>query len=107
VELAALLEKSPENRVVAVLDGAGPESLRAIAARLTSRPESVVLLAGRAPEGLSVLIARGSGSTFGCGAFLKRLAEAGGGRGGGRPEHAEGRLPAGADFPALVASLLG
>ncbi|WP_224249875.1 alanyl-tRNA editing protein [Hyalangium gracile] len=107
VELVAALEKSPDNRVVAVLDGAGPESLRAIAARLTSRPESVVLLAGRAPEGLAVLIARGSGSSFGCGAFLKRLAEAAGGRGGGRPEHAEGRLPPGTDFPALVASLLG
>ncbi|MFL5345579.1 MAG: alanyl-tRNA editing protein [Hyalangium sp.] len=107
VELAAALEKSPDHRVVAVLDGANPESLRAIAARLTSQPESVVLLAGRAPEGLSVLIARGSGSSFGCGAFLKRLAEAAGGRGGGRPEHAEGRLPPGTDFPALVASLLG
>ncbi|WP_224366623.1 alanyl-tRNA editing protein [Hyalangium versicolor] len=107
VELAAALEKSPEHRVVAVLDGAGPESLRAIAARLTSKPEAVVLLAGRTPEGLAVLIARGSGSSFGCGAFLKRLAEAAGGRGGGRPEHAEGRLPAATDFPALVTSLLG
>jgi alanyl-tRNA synthetase len=107
VELAAELEKSPEHRVVAVIEGAGPESLRAIAARLTSRPEAVVMLAGRTPEGLAVLIARGSGSTFGCGAFLKRLAEAGGGRGGGRPEHAEGRLPPTADLQALVASLLG
>jgi alanyl-tRNA synthetase len=107
VELAAALEQSPDKRVVAVLEGAGPESLRAIAARLTSRPEAVVFLAGRAPEGLAVLIARGSGSSFGCGAFLKKLAEAGKGRGGGRPEHAEGRLPADADFPALVASLLG
>ena len=39
--------------------------------------------------------------------FLKQLAAAAGGRGGGRPEHAEGRLPPGTDFPALVASLLG
>lgn len=107
VELAAALEKSPDRRVVAVLEGAGPESLRAIAARLTSQPESVVFLAGRTPEGLAVLIARGSGSSFGCGAFLKKLAEAAGGRGGGRPEHAEGRLPPGTDFPALVTSLLG
>jgi alanyl-tRNA synthetase len=56
---------------------------------------------------MPVLIARGSGSSFGCGAFLKRLAAAAGGRGGGRPEHAEGRLPPGTDFPTLVASLLG
>jgi alanyl-tRNA synthetase len=106
-ELAIALEQSPDRRVVAVLEGASPESLRAIAARLTSRPEAVVILAGRAPEGMPVLIARGSGSTFGCGAFLKKLAEAAGGRGGGRPEHAEGRLPPGADVAALVASLLG
>jgi alanyl-tRNA synthetase len=106
-ELAAALEQSPDKRVVAVVEGAGPEQLRAIAARLTSRPEAVVLLAGRTPEGMPVLIARGPGASFGCGAFLKRAAEATGGRGGGRPEHAEGRLPATTDWPALVTSLLG
>ncbi|ATB33146.1 alanyl-tRNA editing protein [Melittangium boletus] len=105
-ELAAQLERSPEQRVVAVLEGAPPEELRSVAARLTNRPGAVVLLAGRSPEGLAVLIARGAGSTFGCGAFLKRAAEAAGGRGGGRPEHAEGRLPPQTDWPALVASLL-
>ncbi|MFY0522254.1 alanyl-tRNA editing protein [Archangium gephyra] len=106
-ELAAQLEQAPGKPVVAVLDGATPEYLRSVAARLTSRPEAVVLLAGRNPEGLSVLITRGSGSSFGCGAFLKRAAEAAGGRGGGRPEHAEGRLPPTTDWPAIVASLLG
>ncbi|MCI0572046.1 MAG: alanine--tRNA ligase-related protein [Myxococcaceae bacterium] len=105
-ELAASLEQAPDRPVVAVLDG-GAELLRSVAARLTSRPESVVLLAGRTSEGLAVLVTRGSGSTFACGAFLKRAAEATGGRGGGRPEHAEGRLPPGTDWPALVASLLG
>ena len=106
-ELAAQLEQSPGKPVVAVLDGATPEYLRSVAARLTSRPDAVVLLAGRNPEGLSVLITRGSGSSFGCGAFLKRAAEATGGSGGGRPEHAEGRLPPHTDWPAIVASLLG
>ncbi|MFY0566850.1 alanyl-tRNA editing protein [Archangium lansingense] len=106
-ELAAQLEQSPDKRVVAVLDGATPEYLRSVATRLTSHPEAVVLLAGRTPEGLSVLITRGTGSSFGCGAFLKRAAEAAGGRGGGRPEHAEGRLPPTTDWPAIVASLLG
>ncbi|WNG57254.1 alanyl-tRNA editing protein [Archangium gephyra] len=106
-ELAAQAEQSPGKPVVAVLDGATPEYLRSVATRLTSRPEAVVLLAGRTPEGLSVLITRGSGSNFGCGAFLKRAAEAAGGRGGGRPEHAEGRLPPTTDWPAIVASLLG
>lgn len=105
-QLAAQLEHSPDKRVVAVLEGATPEALRSIAARLTSHPEAVVLLAGRSPEGLAVLITRGAGSSFGCGAFLKRAAEAAGGRGGGRPEHAEGRLPPQTDWPALVARLL-
>ncbi|WNG26384.1 alanyl-tRNA editing protein [Cystobacter fuscus] len=105
--LAAQLERSPDARVVAVLEGASPEDLRSVAARLTQRPDAVVLLASRTPEGLSVLITRGSGASFGCGAFLKRAAEAAGGRGGGRPEHAEGRLPAHTDWPALVATLLG
>ena len=106
-ELATRLAASPDKRVVAVLEGATPEALRAVAARLTATPGAVVLLAGRAPEGLAVLIARGAGSDFGCGAFLKRAAEAAGGRGGGRPEHAEGRLPPGTDWEALVSSLLG
>ncbi|MCE9667659.1 DHHA1 domain-containing protein [Myxococcus stipitatus] len=104
-ELARTLDASPDKHLVAVLDGAGPEQLRAVAARLTSQPQAVVFLAGRLPDGMPVLIARGAGSGFGCGAFLKKAAEAAGGRGGGRPEHAEGRLPAGSDWPALVASL--
>jgi alanyl-tRNA synthetase len=52
-----------------------------------------------------VLVARGDGAALDCGAFLKRAAAASGGRGGGRPERAEGRLPASADWPALVAEL--
>ena len=106
-ELAARLAASPEQRVVATLEDAAPETLRAVASRLLAqRPGAVVLLAGRTGEGLAVLIARGTDSTFGCGALLKRAAEAAGGRGGGRPEHAEGRLPPQTDWPALVASLL-
>jgi alanyl-tRNA synthetase len=100
------LQRAPGQPCVGVLDG-GAELLRAVAARLTQVPGAVVLLAGRTPEGLAVLVARGPGSDFGCGAFLKRAAQEAGGRGGGRPESAEGRLPAGTDWPALVARLLG
>lgn len=104
VELAAQLDASSDKHLVAVLDGAGPEQLRAVATRLTSHPDAVVFLGGRIADGLAVLISRGAASSFGCGAFLKRAAEAAGGRGGGRPEHAEGRLPATTDWPAIVAS---
>jgi alanyl-tRNA synthetase len=99
------LQEAPDQPLVAVLDG-GVELLRAVAARLTQAEGVVVLLAGRTPEGLAVLVARGPGAGFGCGAFLKRAAEAAGGRGGGRPEVAEGRLPAHTDWPALVQRLL-
>jgi alanyl-tRNA synthetase len=102
VELAA--QAAATGRAVGVLDG-GPDLLRALATRITAAPEAVAFLAGRGPEGLAVLVARGSASSFDCGAFLKQAAAQAGGRGGGRPERAEGRLPAGADWPALVAAL--
>jgi alanyl-tRNA synthetase len=89
--------------VVHLLDDAPMELLRSMAGRITAREGMVAVLAGRMPDGVSVLVARGSGSELDCGAFLKKLAAAAGGRGGGRKEHAEGRLPAGADFEAAVA----
>jgi alanyl-tRNA synthetase len=102
-ELAA--QARAGGRAVAVLDDAGPDLLRAVATRVTEAKEAVAFLAGRGPEGLGVLVARGSASAFDCGAFLKRAAAQAGGRGGGRPERAEGRLPPGADWAALVAAL--
>jgi alanyl-tRNA synthetase len=49
-------------------------------------------------------VARGAESDFDCGAFVKRVAAAHGGRGGGRPEAAEGRLPAAVDWVATASS---
>lgn len=65
----------------------------------------VVMLAGIAADGVHVMVARGSESSVDCGALVKRAAEASGGRGGGRADRAEGRLPSGVDWPALVAKL--
>jgi len=93
-------------RVVAVLDDPDPEMARAVAGRVVAAaPDAIAFVAARGADGLHVLIARGASSTFDCGAFLKRAAAAHGGRGGGRAERAEGRLPAGADWPAIVAAL--
>lgn len=100
-------EAAASGRAVAVIDDAGPDLLRALGTRITAQPEAVALLAGRQGDGLAVLVARGAASAFDCGAFLKRAAQQAGGRGGGRPERAEGRLPLGADWPALVAALAG
>ena len=40
-----------------------------------------------------------------CGALVKRAAAHAGGRGGGRPDRAEGRLPAGSDWATVLAAV--
>ncbi|HRI70442.1 MAG TPA: DHHA1 domain-containing protein [Polyangium sp.] len=92
--------------VVGVVDDASLDLVRAVAARITTRGDRVAMIAGAADGGTIVLVARGPESTFECGAFLKKVAALGGGRGGGRPERAEGRLPLGVDWPALVTRAL-
>jgi alanyl-tRNA synthetase len=92
--------------IIAQLEEAPAELLRAVAKRITDEPSAVAILAGRDEDGAPLVVARGSASTFDCGSFLKRAAQAAGGRGGGRPERAEGRIPAGVDWPSLVRSLL-
>ena len=92
------------SRVVLALDGESVETLRALGQRIAARPGAVAFLASRVDDGLLVLVARGEASSFDCGAWLKRAAAAQQGRGGGRPERAEGRLPGGVDWSALVAA---
>jgi alanyl-tRNA synthetase len=81
--------------------------LRTLAGRLASRPDVVAFCAARestaasgaAGEGDSprpewiVVVQRGASADFDCGKWVKSAAGAHGGRGGGRPERAEGRLP--------------
>ena len=92
--------------IVAVIDDAPVDLLRSLATRFTAEPGLVAVLGGRTAEGTSVLVARGATADLDCGAFLKRLAASAGGRGGGRKEHAEGRLPPGVDLEAAVHALL-
>jgi alanyl-tRNA synthetase len=105
-ELVARAEATGEHTLIQQIDGGTIELLRATATRVTRLPRAVALLAGRTAEGTPVLAVRGADSDFDCGAFVKRAAESSGGRGGGRPERAEGRLPAGVDWNALARSLL-
>jgi alanyl-tRNA synthetase len=102
-ELVAAARAKNETRVVAVFDGADVPFLRAVAKRVTAETGWVALLAARLPDAHLVLAARGSGSSFDCGAFLKRIAAAHGGRGGGRAEMAEGRVPPSVDWASLAA----
>lgn len=89
-------------RVVERFEDMPVELVRTLAGRLTGEADVVCLFAVDVDGGTHVLAARGGASTYDCGAFVRRVAEAAGGRGGGRPERAEGRLPAGADWAALV-----
>jgi alanyl-tRNA synthetase len=67
-------------------------ALRALAGRLARRPDVVAIC--HAPDGAdrSVVAQRGASASFDCGAWLKDLCATRGGRGGGRPERAEGRV---------------
>jgi alanyl-tRNA synthetase len=71
-------------------------SLRALAGALARRPDVVAIVVGAPDEGdATVVVERGAAATFDAGGWLKARLSALGGRGGGRPERAEGRLPAG------------
>lgn len=99
VSVADELARS-EGPIVAVLDD--KELVRLVGARLMALEGRHALLAARDDDGLHVLAVRGPGSTFDCGAFIKKLATEHGGKGGGKAERAEGRLPATVDWRAVA-----
>ena len=91
--------------VVAVLPG-DAELLRSVAAKLVAAGRDAILSAPD-EDGTSVVLMRATGSTLDCGALWKKLAGKVGGRGGGRADQAQGRVPTRVpDWPALVAELL-
>jgi alanyl-tRNA synthetase len=99
-------DPSGTTRVVLVREKDDVGTLRALAGRLASRADVVALCA--APDessgDLAVVVQRGASARFDCGAWLKRIASSSGGRGGGRPERAEGRLPRTVDLKQSLAS---
>ena len=104
-EAVALARAAGEPHVVLELAGVSAEVLRAVAAAVARQGFSA-LLAAPSAEGCSVVLARAEGKSFDCAAFLKRITTQVGGRGGGRPERAEGRLPAGTAWAALARGCL-
>jgi alanyl-tRNA synthetase len=95
--------------VVAALPGDGQdgaEMLRLIAAKLVAAGRDAILAA---PDdaGTTVCLIRAPGSTLDCGALWKLLAARYGGRGGGKPDQAQGRLAANvAEWSTVIAELL-
>ena len=101
-ELARAARERGESRVVAVIPQGSVELLRALAGAITAELSGLAILAGEDADGRPIVVSRAPDHASDCGALLKDLAARGGGRGGGRREHAEGRLPIGADLHALV-----
>jgi alanyl-tRNA synthetase len=79
-------------------------ALRVLAGKVAADPR-VVVLAGSvdaASGELVVVLQRGAGPKIDCGAFIQERAKALSGRGGGRPERAEGRFPRGTTLDAVA-----
>ncbi|RMH43073.1 MAG: alanyl-tRNA editing protein [Deltaproteobacteria bacterium] len=90
----------PPGWVVAVVDG-DVAAMRAIAKRIADAGRACALAVVDG-DGMRILAAAGEGIAADCGALIRAVCARAGGRGGGRPAHAEGRLPAIADWPGLV-----
>lgn len=97
-------DPSGTTRILIVREHDDLAMLRTLAGRLAARADVVAFCAAPDPASgdWSLVVQRGSGAAFDCGGWLKAAAAAHGGRGGGRPERAEGRLARAADLQALA-----
>jgi alanyl-tRNA synthetase len=107
--IAQIAQLGSDGPVVAALP-VDAELLRSVAAKLAGAGRDAILCAadasGADAAGAIVVMMRAAGSSLDCGALWKRLAARHGGRGGGRADRADGRLPAApADWPATIAEL--
>jgi alanyl-tRNA synthetase len=75
--------------VAAALEGWDQSGLKAIASEIAARPGHVAMLFS-VPAPSAVVIARAADATIDSGAMLRQLVEKFGGKGGGRPELAQG-----------------
>ena len=75
--------------VIAALDGWDPVGLKTIASAIVERPGHVAVLLG-VPAPCAIVVARAADATADCSALLRTLTERFGGKGGGRPDLAQG-----------------
>jgi alanyl-tRNA synthetase len=75
--------------VFRTLEGWDPNGLKSIASAIVERPGYVVVLFG-GPAPMSVVVARSADAQVDCAAVLRGLTARFGGKGGGRPELAQG-----------------
>ena len=86
---AAAVEHGGLRLVAAVLPGWDAAALKTIAARIAERSGHVAVLVGDPPASL-IVISRASDVSVDAGAVLKQIVQRHGGKGGGRPELAQG-----------------
>jgi alanyl-tRNA synthetase len=91
---AAAARAADGSVVVDVVSDADMGLLRALAQRFVAqKPTCAIVVATKEADGGGpVVVARGAGSVVDCGALLKTLVAAHGGKGGGKPDNAQGRL---------------
>ncbi|HSC29472.1 MAG TPA: DHHA1 domain-containing protein [Vicinamibacterales bacterium] len=88
--LAARAEPcGPFSLVVQTMEGWDLNGLKTIASAIAARPGHVAILLGLPPP-VSIAVARAAGAPLDAAAVLKQLTDAFGGKGGGRPELAQG-----------------
>jgi alanyl-tRNA synthetase len=78
-----------DGQAVAVFRNRGIEKLKMLATKICARPDTIALLADEGDQ-LRVVFARSADSTVDVAALLKKTLERFGGRGGGRPNLAQG-----------------
>ncbi|HTM26850.1 MAG TPA: DHHA1 domain-containing protein [Vicinamibacterales bacterium] len=86
---AAAVEADAVMLVAAALPGWDASGLKTIASRIAERPRHVAVLVGE-PSPAPIVVARAADVTQDAGALLRQLLALHGGKGGGRPELAQG-----------------
>ncbi len=86
---ASAVDAGAVRLVAAALPGRDAAALKTIAARIAGRPRHVAVLVGDPPAS-PIVIARSADAGVDAGAVLKQLVQRHGGKGGGRPELAQG-----------------
>ena len=99
---AKVLLATGSSLVVAALDGWDAQGLKAIATAATAASPDAVVALFTTTTPSQVVIARGSNARVDAGALLKQLASQFGGKGGGKPDLAQG-----GGFEASAAELIG
>ena len=91
-------------RIVLVRRNDDLDTLRALAAALAKRADVVAMVAGRDPKSgdWRLIVERGDGADFHAGTWFREQGRALGGRGGGRPNRAEGSFPGEVDLAVAL-----